>query len=104
MMPGTNKKMNPKIRFIIQKSRIQRAAPAAAHLDARHAVVGALAVHVAVGGHVAREGVDGAAVVDNEEEQREALLGRRVEALGHAAVLPRRAPGVGRAEKVTRSS
>mmetsp|Transcript_25246 Transcript_25246/g.59905 ORF Transcript_25246/g.59905 Transcript_25246/m.59905 type:complete len:215 (-) Transcript_25246:297-941(-) len=47
----------------------------------------ALEVNVLVLGHVAGEGVDGAAVVDHDEEKREALLGRDVEGLGHASVL-----------------
>mmetsp|Transcript_8994 Transcript_8994/g.20264 ORF Transcript_8994/g.20264 Transcript_8994/m.20264 type:complete len:396 (-) Transcript_8994:62-1249(-) len=51
------------------------------------AIVLALGEHVAVGGHVGREGVDGAAVVNDQEEDGQLLLGRRVEALGHSAVL-----------------
>lgn len=42
---------------------------------------------VAVGGHVGGEGVDGPPVVNDEEEDGQALLGRRVEALSHAPVL-----------------
>ena len=47
----------------------------------------ALAVHVKVRGDVFGERVDGAAVVDDDEEQRQVLLGRGVERLGHAPVL-----------------
>mmetsp|Transcript_50701 Transcript_50701/g.101278 ORF Transcript_50701/g.101278 Transcript_50701/m.101278 type:complete len:358 (-) Transcript_50701:225-1298(-) len=56
-------------------------------LEARHAVVLALHVHVLVLRHVTRERVDRPPVVDHNEEQRQALLRRHVERLRHPPVL-----------------
>ena len=60
---------------------------AAVNLDAGHAVVLALQVHVLVRRHVTGEGVDSTPVVDDNDEKGEALLSGGVEGLGHAAVL-----------------
>ena len=46
-----------------------------------------LGEHVRVSRDVGREGVDGAAVIDHQEQQRELLLGGGVEILRHATVL-----------------
>ena len=55
--------------------------------DAGDAVVLTLVENLLVGGDVLGEGVDGAAVVDDDEEDGEVLLGGGVEALGHPPVL-----------------
>ena len=59
----------------------------AAGEDAGDAVVLTLVENLLVGGDVLGEGVDGAAVVDDDEEDGEVLLGGGVEALGHPPVL-----------------
>ena len=69
-------------------SRLHRVQEVAAvDLDAGHAVVLALLEDVHVGGHVLGEGVDRAPVVNDQEEHRQVLLGRRIQALSHPAVL-----------------
>lgn len=60
---------------------------AAVDADAGHAVVLPLLEDVVVGGDVGREGVDGAPVVDDDEEEGKVLLRGRVEALRHPPVL-----------------
>lgn len=48
-----------------------------------------LEVDVRVGGDVGREGVDGAPVVDDQEQQGKLLLGGSVKGFRHASVLRR---------------